>query len=399
MKGTKSRLVFLSIALFLSSVESFSQTRAERERLAKTFVSPEQIVSMAFNTSFDRAVSIFNELSKKFLGKVIIDSERRSTPIGVDIESMHWRDAFELILQTNRLWYDETADYILVIPEEGIAKKLEREERPTLATREVQIEAIFFSVDAARVRESGVSWSFFRGNNVNLRLEQTAVDLVGTDIFLVEATPRFDIDINVRTLMSFFEQNTLGELISRPHITVRSGQEGEFQVGTDFPINTRDFAGNIITRLEHAGTIIRVKPEVITEGGTNFIHLKIDVERSNVAPSPLGFEIAKTNAKTSTLLLDGEETVIGGLYSHEEREVREGIPILKDLPPWFFGLRYLFGHNKTELTRKDLIILIKATLIPPLTERVLTKENLLEKQRRDNEQDMKFRKGEIREKR
>jgi hypothetical protein len=51
-----------------------------------------------------------------------------------------------------------------------------------------------------------------------------------------------------------------------------------------------------------------------------------------------------------------------------------------------------------EVARKDLIILIKASLLPPLTERVITKENLIEKERRQFEFDTKFRKGEVKEK-
>jgi hypothetical protein len=402
MKRTRKRVLLFVVfcAVTLLTAESLSQTRTEMDRLSKGYIPPEQIVSMSFATPLDRAISIFNELSKKFLGKVIFDPEKRTIPIGVDIESMQWRDAFERILRFNGLWYEETADYLRIIALEraGEGKGAEKDERPTLSTREVQISAVFYSIDAARVRESGISWSIFRGNNVNVRVDNNAADFVGTDLFVAEGTPRFDFDVDIHTLMKFFESKSLGELISRPQITVRSGQEGVIQVGTDFPINTRDFAGNLITRIEHAGTIIRVTPEVITEGNTNFIHLKAHVERSSVAPSALGFEKAKTEASTSALLLDGEETVIGGLYSYEEKELREGIPILKDLPWWFLGLRYLFGHNKMDVTRKDLIILIKASLLPPLPDRTITKENLIEKQILENEKDTKFRKREVKEK-
>ena len=69
--------------------------------------------------------------------------------------------------------------------------------------------------------------------------------------------------------------------------------------------------------------------------------------------------------------MDGEETVIGGLYSNEISSNREGIPILKDLPWWFFGLRYLFGYESSSLGRKELIILLKAELLPSLMERSL----------------------------
>ena len=396
----KLLLLLFFLCLFFPSVTSLSQTQAEKERLQKNYISPEQVVSMSFATPFDRAVAIFNELSKKFLGKLVIDPEKRTTPIGVDIESMHWKDALERILRYNNLWYEETADYFRVVSQvKGAeAKAIEKEEKPKLSDREVQISAVFYSVDAAKVRESGINWSIFRGNNVNVQINQNAADQVQSNMFEVSADPRFKFDMDIHALLKLFDSKSLGEVIARPQITVRSGKEGEINVGDQFPVNTKDFAGNIITQLMNAGTIVKVTPTVLTESEKTFIHLKLNVERSSVTTSTLGFDKAITTASTDALLLDGEETVIGGLYTNEEKELREGVPILKDLPWWFLGLRYVFGHNQTSLTRKDLIILIKAELLPPLAERTVKRENLIEKQRRDNESDTKFRQSEFKDK-
>ncbi len=396
MKGKQITFGGLFLCAVLVVSTTFAQTQAERERLQRSYIAPEQLVSLSFATPFDRAISIFSELSKKFTGKIIFDPEKRTNPIGVDIESMHWRDAFERILRFNNLWYEEAADYIRVVSLLPTAeeKPVGREERPSLKTREVQITAVFYAVDMAKIRESGISWSVFRGNNVNISVEQKAADAV-SDLFQIQGSPRFDFEADIHTLIRLFESKSLAELIARPQVTVRSGQEGVIQVGTDFPINVRDFAGNLITRIEHAGTIIRVTPEVITENDTTFIHLQLHVERSSVAPSALGFEKGKTEATTSTLLLDGEETVIAGLYTNEDKTLREGVPVLKDLPWWFLGLRYIFGHNKVETVRKDLIILVKAELVPALRDRVLTKEDILLKKRTEMERDLKSRKKKL----
>ena len=80
-------------------------------------------------------------------------------------------------------------------------------------------------------------------------------------------------------------------------------------------------------------------------------------------------EILKTQARTEVLLLDGEETILGGLYSHETDNDREGIPFLKDLPWWFFGLRYVFGYERKIVIKKELLVLIRADLLPSLADR------------------------------
>jgi type II secretory pathway component GspD/PulD (secretin) len=52
---------------------------------------------------------------------------------------------------------------------------------------------------------------------------------------------------------------------------------------------------------------------------------------------------------------------------------RTGVPFLKDLPWYVFGLRYLFGYDKDQDTKKELVILMKADLVPTLQERIAQK--------------------------
>ena len=78
----------------------------------------------------------------------------------------------------------------------------------------------------------------------------------------------------------------------------------------------------------------------------------------------------KTSASTQIVMLNGEETILGGLFSNERTTERVGIPFLKDLPWWVFGIRYLTGSDKVVTTKKELVILIKAELVPTLKERL-----------------------------
>jgi len=42
---------------------------------------------------------------------------------------------------------------------------------------------------------------------------------------------------------------------------------------------------------------------------------------------------------------------------------------LKDLPWWIFGLRYLFGYDSKQVIKRELVVLIKAEILPSLEER------------------------------
>jgi type IV pilus assembly protein PilQ len=93
-------------------------------------------------------------------------------------------------------------------------------------------------------------------------------------------------------------------------------------------------------------------------------------------------------------MLDGEETVIGGLFVNEEAVTRNGIPFLKDLPWWVFGIRYLTGSDETVIRKKELVILLKTELVPTLRERFENpeKENVLGKERENQDRQIKYHK-------
>ena len=122
---------------------------------------------------------------------------------------------------------------------------------------------------------------------------------------------------------------------------MRSGVKGRIQVGSDIAYTTKDFSGNTITQFFSTGSIVDVTPLVMVEDSITYIHLDLKIERSSTAGAGEGLEIKKSEAQTSILMLDGEETVLGGLYINEDTKRREGIPFLKDLPWWIFGLKYL----------------------------------------------------------
>jgi type II secretory pathway component GspD/PulD (secretin) len=65
---------------------------------------------------------------------------------------------------------------------------------------------------------------------------------------------------------------------------------------------------------------------------------------------------------------------------------------LKDLPGWFFGLRYLFGSDQTIVNKKELVILLKAEIVPTLKERSEnpTAKNLIQEQFDENKRQIKF---------
>ncbi|HPB00598.1 MAG TPA: hypothetical protein PLI55_06890, partial [Candidatus Marinimicrobia bacterium] len=184
--------------------------------------------------------------------------------------------------------------------------------------------------------------------------------------------------IELNALFKMIEHYNKGTIIARPSVTVISGKQGYLQIGQDFSVRTTDFSGNLVDRFYSAGLILEVTPTIIQDSSKEAIHLVARVEKSSVVPSDVQVIVNKNQATTEAILYDGEETVVAGLYDTEDIVVRKGVPILKDLPWWVLGLRYIFGYNNHEKNEREIIIILKAELIEPIEVRMAKKESARE---------------------
>ncbi|NGP76374.1 hypothetical protein G3570_07010 [Balneolaceae bacterium YR4-1] len=388
----------------------------------REYTNPEEVVTFDRTTPFERALDIINEFSQEARGKVIIDRTGQSGSIGISVPAMHWEDALDLILRVNGLVLLEREKFFEIVQAQTAGATTQQssgaqqgsggdEEGPAATTRsrEVRINAIFFEGNKRALQEIGVDWSTLTENvpenisqfanpqqggasggggggaggqnegqlpsttfeNQFVSVNSKGASSVSQNVFnsIVNFGEIGGSGIRVQALFSAFEADNLGEILASPTVKVLDGQEGRIQVGQDFSIKQRDFAGNVTDQFFSVGTILQVTPQIIEQQDTTFIHLTIEAERSSAQPDPVSTVINKQQATTQSVLMDGEATVIAGLYRTESSEVRRGIPVLKDLPPWFFGLRYLFGYNSTDYQMRELVILIQASIEPSIPER------------------------------
>jgi general secretion pathway protein D len=380
----RTTIAFFCFLLFLAGslqAQTPEEKKIRRAAEGKAYTQ-EELVSFQKDVPYNVALESLGALSKKFLKKPIIDPTPMTTPIGVEIQSMYWKDAFELILRTNNLWYAEKEDYLQVAaagvlmagaaPGGGAAVGGPIDSSAILAkSRDVIISAIFLEINTAKQRESGINFSFFRGHGLNLEVGFSAADKVTSNVFQANVAPSSNnLTVDVTAALKIFESEQIGEVIARPQTVVKSGSKGRIVIGTSFSVKQRDFSGNITDMFFDAGTILEITPKIYTYGAIEFIDLPYHAERSSVSPGTVSTIINKTTSDGRLIVLNGEETYVGGLYSNDVETTREGIPILKDLPWWFFGLRYIFGYDNASVSKKELIILLKAELAPTVEDRV-----------------------------
>ncbi len=413
-----SKIKYLLLILVLAlatNIIGVSQIQAQDppQRQIRTFLPPEHLVSFPAATPISQFFQMLDPIFRQVTGKQIVDAKPTSTAIGVPINGQYFLDAFETVLYNNSLTYEETERYFIVkelsdveatgesdasgvLNEKAIDNKL-----ATSESREIRINAILFDLNLSRVKQTGFDWNVLLGlGNASQSGgggsggdgDETSR---GIELFLKTDRVFNSLDswivgpdqISFQQLLratQFLEADGIGETVAHPNVTVQSGEQGRIQIGTDIPIQVRDFAGNTITNFVSTGIIIDVTPTLIrgervmsVDTGEDpekeelpFIHLDVKVERSSAQPfGTAGVAIDRTTADTNVLLVDDEMTVIGGLIQNEETVNRRGMPYLKDLPPWFFGLRYLFGVTQKTITQRELLIVLQVELLDTLAER------------------------------
>ncbi len=406
------QVYFIIICFTILVLTPFSQGIVHaQDEYPREYTNPNDIIAFDKSTLYVEAMEVINQFLQENRNQFIIDQSGTGGTIGVNLPAMHWEDALAFILRLKSLGIKEFDDYVEIVPLSQIEAENTAEQPQAqatnpnatvnginLQTREVRINATFFEGNKRALQEIGIDWSSLTSNvpdNINEIVTGDGIDpnlsvpqgvdfndqFVSVSSFNASSVSQnvFNALINlgevgpgirVQALFSAFEADNLGEVIATPFTKAVDGKESRIQVGQDFSIKQRDIAGNVTDQFFSTGTILTVTPQVISFSDTTFIHLTIAVERSSALPDAVSTIINKQTASTEALLLNGEATAIAGLYRTEENKVRRGIPILKDLPPWFFGLRYLFGYNSNDYVENELIIIVQAELVKSLSERL-----------------------------
>ncbi len=409
------------LTIFVVSLLAFSQLNAQQylEREFKGYTNPDQLVTLSSNLPFNQAVALLSKVSESTTGKKIVSTVDLKDPIGIEINNMPYDKALVVLVQYAGLTYEEKEDVIVIKRKNEPEEKRTADTYASIDSREVKISAVFFELDVAATRQLGIDWQFLlskdglnlggkllhqtttnnsssggtgtgttSGSSTTNQAEQPNFNLTGSSTF---TSGSFSGQANA--LFQFFEDENLGDIIASPNVIVRDGVQGRIQVGSDFSVKQRDFAGNVVEKFFPTGTIIDVTPYVYNEDSINYVLLNLNVERSSFNATDQTTEIRKTQASTQIVMLNGEETILGGLFVNEVTHQRNGIPFLKDLPWWVFGIRYLTGSDTKVTTKKELLILIRAELVPTLKERFEHPEksaSLLQNELHKNREQIKY---------
>jgi len=367
------------VALILILLAVFSLYGQSKDNKA----AEQETVSFLETTNYNDALQILETFSWKYERKKIINLSSVDSQIGIPIHNLTWRKALELIVLKKDLMIEETVGAIITKSKDVItaggetAKPVDKQE---INTKQIRISSVAFTCDKAYLKALGIDWTTILNGRVSANLSLNTTNYLPNPILTGEVGHAWGLGdgytLDVNTLLATIESNELGTIIARPSVLVSSGKKGYIQVGQDVSVKMVDEAGNTTDKFFQTGVIMDVTPTILVTDGDSLevVHLVANVERSSATPGTISTVINQNKASTDIILYNGEETAIAGLYNTDELKVRAGIPILKDLPWWVLGIRYLTGYTRVEKKQRELVIIIKAEILDNALTRLKNKK-------------------------
>jgi general secretion pathway protein D len=157
------------------------------------------------------------------------------------------------------------------------------------------------------------------------------------------------------------------EVLSRPVLLVRNGEEGKITVADSIPVVTSSQVSdtgsvNVTPGREDAGIILTATPSISPDG---YVTIKLNQEVSNLGANiqlsqsvsqPI---ITKREVTTNVTVRDGETVVVGGLIQSREGNSETKVPILGDLP--YLGT--LFRKTQTTSSKTELLVVLTVDIL------------------------------------
>ncbi len=287
------------------------------------------------------------------------------------------------ILETKRVYVNEPLNTVVI---RDLPPKLHLAEQVILANDRQDSEVVFevevLEVTHAQNQELGVNFAkqlgfgaFPPGTEIFNTLPQTwtykELTSINQDSYL------FSLPSSI--LLNFFKQESDAKLLANPQIRVLNNQKASINIGDKQPIllsTTNVLPGqaatgavpttSTVTSIEFKDTGIKLTVEP-TVHLTNSITLRLQIEitrlgdRVILQTDPLisQFRFGTRTADTALNMRDGETVVLAGLISEDDRQTREGVAGVDEIP----GLGDLLSNTEKEKVKTEIMLVITPHIV------------------------------------
>jgi general secretion pathway protein D len=254
-------------------------------------------------------------------------------------------------------------------------------EKLDIRRKQVFVEALIMEVSTEKSKKFGVEWrttSNFTNSGVqgiggtnfgdiNTVAQNPFSASQGLAVGVVDGLISFGGTdyLNLGALLTALESTQGVNVLSTPNIMTTDNEEAEIVVARNVPFQTstsQTTGGNTVSTFErkNIGITLRIKPQI---SESDDVRLTVYQEISSVLP--VAEQTAKDimtfnrSVKTTVLVRDAQNIVIGGLISDDLQDTETKVPLLGDLPV----IGWLFKSITKQKTKTNLLVFLTPHII------------------------------------
>lgn len=240
-----------------------------------------------------------------------------------------------------------------------------------VAEPEVMLEVEILEVQRSDLESLGIKWP----GNVGLSPLGRTTSAPDGSLVTSPFTLNDLLKLNSRGVLATVDSMKLSAAVSRdsvsvlanPRIRIKSREKAMIQVGERVPSVSSSVTSTGVTSQSvnylDVGLKLAAEPVVYMDGE---VSIKLSLEVSSILGTiydsnnqPYGYRIGARNAATVLRLRDGENQVLAGLISDNDKRTASAVPGIGELPV----LDRLFGSKGTERTKTEIILSITPRII------------------------------------
>ena len=157
--------------------------------------------------------------------------------------------------------------------------------------------------------------------------------------------------------ISALEAEGQGNVVSSPRVITADQTKATIEQGEDIPYQQATSSGATSVQFKKASLRLEVTPQITPEGN---VILQLEVNKdSRGALTNAGPAINTKRVKTEVLVENGGTVVIGGIFTQDEQNDVNKVPLLGDIP--FLG--YLFQNRVKTVKKTEMLIFITPKIV------------------------------------
>ena len=202
------------------------------------------------------------------------------------------------------------------------------------------------------------------GNNANLTSPNPAVTAPNVNLPSAGTAGTFSMLLFNNSMskilsleLTALETDSKGKIISSPRVVTSDQTAATISTGTEIPYQQASSSGATNVAFKDATLSLTVKPQITPDDN---IIMDIQVNKDSVGQLYAGVPSINTNKVTTQVLVEnGGTVVIGGVYTQQQSNGVNKVPLLGDIPL----LGYLFKSNAKLDNKDELLVFITPKII------------------------------------